>query len=63
MKELIVFNQKGTQVSRLILPELFYMQTEDDYIKKTLNVSGKLDGIAILIDWDNRNITCKRNLA
>lgn len=63
MRELIVFNKIGTKVGRMILPELFYMQTEDDYIRKTLNVSGKLDGIAILVDYEAKEIICKRNLA
>lgn len=61
-RELIVFNKEGTKVGRQILPELFYLQTEDDYIQKMLNTSGKLDGIAILIDWNNKEIICKRNL-
>ena len=60
-RELIVFNQKGTKYARLVLPELFYLQTEDEYIKKSLLTSNELDGMAIIIDWGNKDIICKRN--
>lgn len=58
-RQVFIFDEKGTEYSRLDLPEMFYLETEDDYIRKMMKFS-RLKGMAILIDWNAKTITSKR---
>jgi hypothetical protein len=60
-RELIAFNKDGTKYGRLPMPDLIYLQTEQQYINKALLSCPKLDGMVILIDWNKKDIVCKRN--
>lgn len=59
-KELIVYTKNGDNYGSIVLPESYYLISENDWIQKTLSRSPHLDGIALLVDWDKKQITCIR---
>lgn len=60
MREVVVFNKRGNKVGRLEVPNLIYLQTEKDWITRHLNLATNLDGIALLVDWEKKELTSIR---
>lgn len=58
-RQVLVFNQRGDEAATMAIPDLIYLQTEKQYIEKALRMS-RLQGMAILIDWDTREVTMVR---
>ena len=58
-RQVFIFDKRGTQYARLDLPELFYLETEKDFINKMLKFS-RLEGMALLIDWDKKEVSSIR---
>lgn len=55
------FNKEGTKMSVLDLPELYYLETEGEWVRKQLFRVPELDGMAFVIDWEKREITSVRH--
>jgi len=55
-RQVIVFNKAGTKMSTIDLQPLYYLKTEPDWIKEKLLWAEGMDGIAIQVDWDKREI-------
>ncbi len=55
-KQAYAFNKKGDKMSILDLPPLFYLDTENDWVRKQLYKVPTLDGMCFIIDWDAREI-------
>jgi len=56
-KQVYAFNKKGDKMSVLDLPPLYYLDTENEWVRKQLFRVPSLDGMAIIIDWEARTIT------
>lgn len=55
-RQVIAFNKKGDKAGTGFVPELIYLKTEKEWIDEHLRRSPQLDGLAILIDWETREI-------
>ena len=59
--EVYVFNKRGDKMGRITVPNMLYLETETDWIRKRLDLSpDELDGIALVVDWEKREITSTR---
>ena len=47
-------------MSVLDLPEMYYLDTEGEYVRKQLFRVSELDGMAFIIDWETRQLTSVR---
>ena len=56
-KQVYAFNKKGDKMSVLDLLPLYYLDTENEWVRKQLFRVPSLDGMAIIIDWEARTIT------
>ena len=56
-KQAYAFNKRGDKMSVLDLPPLYYLDTENEWVRKQLFRVPSLDGMAIIIDWETRSIT------
>ena len=59
-KQVYAFNKKGDKMSVLDLPPLYYLDTENEWVRKQLFRVPELNGMAIIIDWDTREIKSVR---
>lgn len=58
MKEILIFNQKGTKYGKMPVPPLVYLKTEKEWIDNAvLRAHSDFDGAVLLIDWERRTIT------
>lgn len=39
------------------VPELIYLESEAQWIQHKLDLADELDGIALAIDWDKKEVT------
>ena len=56
-KQVYAFNKRGDKMSVLDLSALYYLDTENEWVRKQLFRVPSLDGMAIIIDWEVRTIT------
>ena len=59
-KQVYAFNKKGDKMSVLDLPPLYYLDTENEWVRKQLFRVPELNGMAIIIDWETREIKSVR---
>src|SRR3990167_5887728 len=59
-RQAYAFNKKGDRMSVLDLPEMYYLDTEGEYVRKQLFRVPELDGMAFIIDWEARQLTSVR---
>ena len=59
-RQAYAFNKKGDRMSVLDLPEMYYLDTEGEYVRKQLFRVPELDGMAFIIDWETRQLTSVR---
>jgi hypothetical protein len=55
-REVIVFNKDGSKFGKMQLQQLYYLETEREWIQKRLDRSTQLDGLAFIIDWSKKEI-------
>lgn len=60
-RQAYAFNKEGTKMSVLDLPQLYYLETEGEWVRKQLFRVPELDGMAFVIDWEKREITSVRH--
>ena len=58
-RQVYLFSKKGDKYGVMDLPELYYLETEKEWIQKRIDKS-PMDGMALLIDWEERSITSIR---
>lgn len=59
-KQAIAFSKKGDKMSILDLPDLYYLDTENDWVRKQLFKVPVLDGMCLIINWETREIKSVR---
>lgn len=59
-RQAYAFNKKGDRMSVLDLPDLFYLESESEWVRKQLFRVPELDGMAFIIDWEAREIKSVR---
>ncbi len=58
--EVIAFNKKGDRVAKLVVPQLLYLKTAEEWIHNALERSPEMDGIVILVDWEKKEFKMVR---
>lgn len=61
MKHLIIFSKVGRRIGNIPIPNLLYLDSEKEWVQKQLFLHDKLDGVAIVIDWDKNEVTVIRH--
>jgi len=59
-RQAYAFNKDGTKMSVLDIPQLIYLESEGDWVRRQLFRVPELDGMALIIDWEAREITSVR---
>jgi len=59
-REVIAFTKDGKTMGKLSLQNIYYLQSEEDYINKVIMRSPQFDGVILQIDWDKRQIKTLR---
>ena len=59
-RQVYAFNKKGDKMSVLDLPDLFYLESEGEWVRKQLFRVPELDGMAFIIDWEIKEIKSVR---
>ena len=59
-KQALVFNKRGEKMSIMDLPQLFYLDTENEWVRKQLFRAPALDGMCLIINWETREIKSVR---
>lgn len=58
--QVFVFNKKGDQAAKLDVPAHVYLKSEKEFIDEAL-IRTELDGIAIKVDWEKRELRMIRH--
>ena len=59
-KQALAFNKRGDKMSIMDLPQLFYLDTENEWVRKQLFRAPALDGMCLIINWETREIKSVR---
>lgn len=59
-KQVFAFNKRGDRVSVLDLPNLYYLDTENEWVRKQLFRVPALDGVVIIVNWETKEIKSVR---
>ncbi len=59
-QHLIAFDKSGHKVGVVPIPDLVYLGTHKDWVHNALDKSPSLDGMAIIVDWEKREIISVR---
>ena len=54
------FNKKGDKAAAIELQDLYYLETEKDWIMKRVMRSPEFDGLIFIVDWEKKELTMVR---
>lgn len=60
MSEVIAFNKRGDNVAHNEIPPVIYLKSMKEWIDDMLIKTPTLDGIVLLIDWENKKVAVHR---
>ena len=60
LRQAIAFNKRGDRAAQIVLQDMYYLESEKEYINKRLFRQPHLDGIVLIVDWSNQKIKMHR---